>query len=103
MVRRYEEYQELAGIGQEIRGEFGECDEIRRDMKRYEEIRGEQCASEEMQEIQGLMSKYEEMRSDRMRYEEIRGDTNRCVGSKKFLMALKSIQARGDKRRYRKW
>ena len=45
MVRRYEEYQELAGIGQEIRGEFGECDEIRRDMRRYEEnsVRPKRC------------------------------------------------------------
>ena len=36
-------------------------------------------------------------------YEEMRGDMNQCVGYNKFSMAFKSIQVRGDKRRYRKW
>ena len=35
-----------------------------------------------------------------MRYEEMRGDMNRYVGYKKYSTAFKSIQVRGDKRRY---
>ena len=53
---------EAPGLARLTKALKGECDEIRRDKRRYEEIRREQFASEEMKEIQGLMRKYQEMR-----------------------------------------
>ena len=73
---------------------------IHGDTRRYEES---SLCLRRCKEIRGVIKKYEEIRGDRMRYEEMRGDMNRCVGYKKFPMAFKSIQVRGDKKRYRKW